>query len=220
MTDRRTTGPGTVTTIIPVTPAREAKTRLADVLDDHARADLARSLLVHTLAVARAVGDVLVVSHSARMRDLATDHGATPVVEEGADLDAAVSQGLARAAADGADTAMVLPADLPRVTIADLVGLLAVAPDGPGVVVVPCQRDDGTNALLLRPPDAIAPRFGPDSAARHIAAARRAGLATTVHRSDAFVDLDLPEDWRRHGTAVVDQNQAMPPSMDSGTADT
>ncbi len=210
MTDDRPATP--VTTIIPARPARGAKSRLAEVLDDRARADLARTLLVHTVTVARAVGDVLVVSSSRRMRDLAAANGATPVVEEGTGLDAAVSQGLARASADGVGTALVLPADLPRLAVADLVELLALVPDGPGVVVVPCQREDGTNALVVRPPDAITPRYGPASSARHVTAAQRAGLATTVHRSSGFVDLDLPEDWRRHGIAVAGRGQAGDPA--------
>jgi coenzyme F420-0:L-glutamate ligase/coenzyme F420-1:gamma-L-glutamate ligase len=62
-------------------------------------------------------------------------------------------------------------------------------------VVIAAARDGGTNALLLSPPDAIAFRFGPGSAARHEAAARASGKSVErlllPHLSR---DLDRPED--------------------------
>lgn len=190
-----------IATVVPVKPAHHAKTRLAPVLSEHERAELVRALLVRTVRVARTLGPVAVVSRSARMRRLATDEHATALVEEGDDLDAAVRQGLAWASRR-ADTALVLPADLAAVTSHDLVVLARALGDDqrPRVAVVPCQRDEGTNALLVRPPRAILPAFGPGSFARHVSAAEAAGLDVVVHRSDAFVDLDLPEDWRRHGS--------------------
>ena len=45
--------------------------------------------------------------------------------------------------------------------------------DGAGVVIVPDRHGTGTNALLLTPPDVIAPAFGPGSFARHAARAAR-----------------------------------------------
>ena len=44
------------------------------------------------------------------------------------------------------------------------------------VTVVPDRHGTGTNALLLAPPDAIAPAFGPGSRERHAERAERAGL--------------------------------------------
>ncbi|HST41030.1 MAG TPA: hypothetical protein VLK58_16060, partial [Conexibacter sp.] len=53
----------------------------------------------------------------------------------------------------------------------------------------------GTNALLLSPPDAIAPAFGAGSCARHVAAARRAGATCRVLRLPSIaLDLDTPDD--------------------------
>ena len=48
---------------------------------------------------------------------------------------------------------------------------------GPEVVIVPDRHGTGTNGLLLAPPDAIAPSFGPGSCERHRALARAAGVA-------------------------------------------
>ncbi len=186
-----------ITTVVPVAPAREAKTRLAAVLDDAGRADLARDLLAHTIAAARPLGPVLVVSRSARMRDLATSLDAQAVVEQGAGLNAAVAQGLAVVTARGG-TALVLPSDLPRVTTADLREVVAAgAAHDRTVVVVPCQREDGTNALLLRPPDILDPAFGPASHQRHVQAAGAAGIPVVVHHAPGLADLDTPADLTR-----------------------
>jgi 2-phospho-L-lactate guanylyltransferase len=192
-----------IATVVPVKPSREAKSRLAPVLSASERATLTRDLLVRTVQVARTLGPVVVVSRSPRMRNLATRHGATALSEDGHDLNEAVGQGLAWAATR-AEAALVLPADLPMVTARDLEELAAVpSPPSGGEVVVPCQRGEGTNALLLRPPGAIAPRFGRASLARHVAAADAAGLACTVHHAAGMVDLDVPDDWLRHGTTIA-----------------
>lgn len=186
-----------IATVVPVKPATGAKRRLAPVLTDTERTALARRLLTRTVTVAAGLGPVVVVSRSARMRARARRAGATTLVEDGEDLDTAVAQGLARLTADGWDRALVLPADLPHLRLVDLDGLLAAARGAgdPDAVVVPCQREEGTNALLLRPPAVLAPAFGPGSFARHVDRARAAGLQVAVHRSPGFGDLDVPADW-------------------------
>lgn len=193
-----------ITTIIPVAPGSESKTRLAPILDASQRADLARSMLVRTIGVARALGPVVVVSRSPRMLDLARTHDAEPVREptdrsrhDGlTPLNAAVMKGLDRVAEDA--TALVLPSDLPVVTEDDLRALVAAAGTRRRVVVlVPCQRGEGTNALLVRPPGQLVPHFGPDSFSAHATAAGAAGLAVVVHRAPALSDLDTPGDHAR-----------------------
>ena len=64
-----------------------------------------------------------------------------------------------------------------------------------GVVVVPDRHGTGTNALVLSPPDAIEPSFGPDSLARHVAAAEAAGVPSGSRRCPALaLDVDTPDD--------------------------
>ncbi len=63
------------------------------------------------------------------------------------------------------------------------------------MTVVPDRHGTGTNALLLSPPDAIGPAFGPDSCARHADRARRLGHELAVERLDSLaLDLDTPDD--------------------------
>ena len=57
----------------------------------------------------------------------------------------------------------------------------------PGVTIVPDRHGTGTNALLLAPPDAIDPSFGPGSFARHRLAAEAAG-ADVRRRAAAVAD--------------------------------
>lgn len=190
-----------IVTVVPVAPAATAKTRLAGVLDDTSRRDLARRLLVRTVAAARPLGPVLIVSRSARMRSLAKRSGAEAAIEDRPDLNAAVAQGLA-VAGQRTDTALVLPSDLPRVTtehLRDFVSSAAGPSDTPVVVVAPCQRSEGTNALLLRPPSIVVPRFGANSLRAHVAGAEAAGVRVVVHCSPGLVDLDTPADLLSFG---------------------
>jgi 2-phospho-L-lactate guanylyltransferase len=79
-------------------------------------------------------------------------------------------------------------------TAEDLDELFKLVPTGNGMVIAP-SHDGGTNALLLRPPQAIAYAFGEDSFARHRAMAAAAELAChTYHSSTLALDIDHPED--------------------------
>ena len=70
-----------------------------------------------------------------------------------------------------------MPGDCPALSPAELQELLdGAARPGREVVIVPDRHGTGTNGLLLAPPDAIAPSFGPGSFERHRAlVAGRAG---------------------------------------------
>ena len=91
-------------------------------------------------------------------------------------MNAAVEIGLAEAARSGAEAALVLTADLPLASAGEIEAALAAAGPPGSVLLVPSRDGTGTNAMLLRPPTAMRPALGPDSRARHLARARRAGL--------------------------------------------
>jgi 2-phospho-L-lactate guanylyltransferase len=192
-----------VVTVVPVAPPERAKQRLAPVLSAADRAALARTLLDRTIEVGLGIGRVVVVSRSREVLARARAAGATGVAEDGRTLDDAVAQGQRWAAARAA-TVMVLPGDLPRVTTRALGDLLAHAEGHDrAVVVAPCQRRDGTNAMLLRPPLVLAPAYGPGSAARHLAAGRAAGAHVVEVADTRFVDLDTPDDLVHFGDDVA-----------------
>ncbi len=186
--------------LVPVKPFAESKSRLAPPLDAAARAALSHDLLRRLLMCARDAdlfAGILVVSRDPVVRDCAAAWGAQPLVEEAADLNAALEQARRAAIAQGAQAVMVLPADLPLVTSDALQALAAAAPAGPSIVIAPSSTG-GTNALLLHPANALPFAYGGESCARHCALAEAIGLDIVVQHAPALAfDVDLPDDLRR-----------------------
>lgn len=113
-------------------------------------------------------------------------------------LNAALEQATHFAASRGATAVLILPADLPLVTLADVERLWRDSQQlysARAMVIAPDSRGTGTNALLVRPPGALRYEFGPGSFQRHCDQARQLGIAWHVHRSTRLgLDVDLPSD--------------------------
>lgn len=184
--------------LAPVKPLAEAKSRLAPVLGMADRSALARRLLERTLALAQQSSlfdHILVVSRDPLVWEIARAAGADALPELRGDLNSALQQGACHAWRQGAHRALIVPADLPLLRLEDILALCALGEEGNGLVIGPAQ-DGGTNALYLRLPPALPFCFGEDSFARHLAAARAAGLIVQVYDSPTLrFDLDLPEHW-------------------------
>jgi 2-phospho-L-lactate guanylyltransferase len=103
---------------------------------------------------------------------------------------AAAERGIEAALALGAERVLLVPGDCPALDPAEVGGLLA--DPQPGTVIVPDRHGTGTNALLLAPPTAIAPAFGPGSFARHRALAGEA--ARVAELPSLGLDVDTPGD--------------------------
>jgi 2-phospho-L-lactate guanylyltransferase len=189
----------TVRIIVPHRGLAAAKSRLAPVLDDAEREALARRLLERVLSVAReACADVVVITPSAALERLVAAAGARLAVQHGMGLNAGLEQARREALADGVDTLLVLHGDLPNLQADDVTALLEAVPQPIGVTIAPDRAGRGTNGLALRPPDAIAFRFGIGSLAAHRAAAMAAGVALVeVQRPGLAFDLDTPADLAR-----------------------
>ena len=94
---------------------------------------------------------------------------------------------------------MILPADLPLVTPEDLRGMIALGQDNQTVVIATDQHDDGTNAMLIRPPGLIPYAYGPGSFHRHIELAQEAGATVKIFHSDRLaLDIDVPADLEEY----------------------
>ena len=190
--------------IVPVKSLGAAKRRLSPVLPPDARARLMLTMLedvlgalVHVTGVARAI----VVTPDARVADVARRSGAEIVREARAcGLNAAVRAGIAHGRAHGAARALVLPADVPLATPAEVASVLESAGEAgrARVTLVPSGDGAGTNALLLDPPDALDPSFGPGSFVRHLASAVARRLDTQVLQPPGLgADIDEPRDLAR-----------------------
>jgi 2-phospho-L-lactate/phosphoenolpyruvate guanylyltransferase len=186
-----------ILTIVPVKPLHLAKARLAGILTAPERRALVLAMLgdvLATLQATAAVYDTIVISRDAAALDLAVEYGATPLIDQAADLNSALTQAAAFAEQSGATGVLALPADLPLITPAEITGLIATGIEGGGIALAP-SRDGGTNGLY-RPAGAALPfLFGVGSLARHMAAAHERGLATRLfHAPGLELDIDQPDD--------------------------
>jgi 2-phospho-L-lactate/phosphoenolpyruvate guanylyltransferase len=185
--------------VIPVKPLDGALGRLGGVLRPAERATLQLAMLGDVLSACREapLAGTLVVTADPRAAERARAQGARvlPDHRPPRGMNAAVARGLRAAAARGAERALVLMADLPLARGEDLAAMLAAAPPGPSALLVPSREGTGTNALLLAPPEALAPALGPGSLARHRAQAEARGLpAPLLARPGLALDVDTPED--------------------------
>ncbi len=184
--------------MLPVKRFAAAKQRLASGIDDERREALVAAMLedvLEAIGEARSLTQTIVVSGDPRGQKLAAAAGAA-VVPDPADEGhvTAAAAGIARAEADGADCVVLLPGDCPLLDPRELDRLLIGLPS-PYVAIVPDRHGSGTNALVLHPPGAIEPAFGEGSCARHVAAARDAGVAFAVEElASLALDLDTPAD--------------------------
>jgi len=187
--------------LIPVKNLSAAKQRLAAVLDQPARTELAQAMLqdvVATLAAwARRPACALVTSDPFAIElakqydfeiipDLANP-GETGAIEMATRL--CVERGL--------DSTLVIPADIPLIQASELDQILEHAPDE-GSLLVPAADGRGTNAAFRRPANLFPLRFGNDSFKPHLAAAQATGKPCIVLQLPGIaIDVDNPEDLQR-----------------------
>ena len=189
--------PTRIAAIIPAGTLEGAKTRLGGTLDAEERQDLAERLLTRTVLAALAaegIDDVLVVSPDREVLRHAASLGARTLRQRSVGLNAGLDEGRLDVVAGGAEAILVLPIDLPFVTteaVAAVLGPLGAVAD---VVLVADRHGNGTNALVLRPPDAIAFAFGPGSRHAHRAAAEAVGARYVEVEGPLAFDLDTPDD--------------------------
>lgn len=186
------------TAVLPVKRFALAKRRLAAGIDNGRREALIEAMLgdvLEAIGEARAIERTIVVSEEPRAADLAIAHDAAVLPDPSdAGHSQAAGEGVAWAKELGAECVVLLPGDCPLLEPRELDRLLTGVPS-PYVAVVPDRHGTGTNALVLAPPDAIRPAFGEGSRARHVAAAREAGVPYGVEELPSLaLDLDTPAD--------------------------
>lgn len=199
---------GRTVVVVPVKGFGAAKGRLGDALAPDDRAALARRLATGVIEAAAPL-PVLVVTDDDDVDRLAVELGADVVRQREPGLNAAVTEGVAAAAAAGYDRVVVAHADLPRpeglpsvVAHADLPRPAGLAAAGATascasdvVVLVPDRHGDGTNVLVVPTDAGFRFAYGPGSAVAHRAEAERLGLTVeVVVDADLGWDVDTPAD--------------------------
>jgi 2-phospho-L-lactate/phosphoenolpyruvate guanylyltransferase len=183
--------------ILPVKHFAQAKRRLGESVAGELRDDLARAMVDDVLVALGETASIqrtIVVTREDSVAAAAREIGALTVEDTAeASQSAAVALGVARALADGFERVLCIPGDCPALDPAELDALLHGS--ACEVVIVPDRHGTGTNGLLLAPPNAIPPSFGPGSRERHTALALAAGVACRIEQPPSLLlDIDTGDD--------------------------
>jgi 2-phospho-L-lactate guanylyltransferase len=198
--------------ILPVKSFGAAKQRLAPALGSGSRQALAQAMFTDVLTSLRRVPglDSVAVVTADPVADAAARGERVMVLRDTARAgqSAAASIGISFARAEGFERALLVPGDTPLLDPGEVAELLA---SGRPVSIVPDRHGTGTNALLLAPPDAIWPSFGPGSRERHVAAAEAAGLAYAVEAVPTLMlDVDTASDLTALRAALASRRGQAP----------
>jgi 2-phospho-L-lactate guanylyltransferase len=179
--------------LVPVKARHAGKQRLRAALAPAQRAQLVRRMLDDVLATLGACPQIhgtLVMSPERDALALAT-----PLLHDpAAEMNAALSVGLAALAQRGATCVAIIAADLPLLEPAEVADLVTAA-RSTAVALAPDARGTGTNAVCLTLPSAFRLHFGHSSFALHQAEAASHGMtAVTVARAGLGFDVDEAAD--------------------------
>jgi len=194
--------PGEVWAIIPVKETQGAKQRLSPVLPAPLRQALALAMLEDVLAAVAGVsglGGAILVTVDPQAEMLARRYGTATLADGAHDgHTGAVNAGARYLVAQGRQTLLTLPGDLPLVTAAEIEQLIEAHGPAPAFTIAPAHDDLGSNAILMSPPQAVPLRFGEDSFFPHLAAARAKGIEPRIMRLPGVAfDIDNPQDLQQ-----------------------
>jgi 2-phospho-L-lactate guanylyltransferase len=100
--------------------------------------------------------------------------------------------------AEGVPAFLTLPGDIPAAKAMEIEAIIQAANAAPAFIIAPAHDEQGSNAILMSPPDAVKLRFGEDSYFPHLAAARAAGITPHILPLPGIaMDIDHPADIRR-----------------------
>lgn len=187
--------------LVPVKNTATAKQRLASVLDQPSRTQLAQAMLhdvltaVHRWSNRPAVGIVTGDPYAAK---LAEEFKFEVIPDPNNPGETGAIEMATRICVErGEESTLVIPADIPLIEPWELEEIFKHAPDS-GTVLVPAGDGRGTNAALRRPADLFPLRFGNDSFKPHHAAAQATGKPCIVLQLPGIaVDVDNPSDLQQ-----------------------
>lgn len=188
-----------VCAILALKPFDDAKERLATGLDPASRRMLARAMATDVLAAlprCERLAEIIVVSAEPSIGELVSERIAAVLHDDRTSHSDAAGLGIAWAIEHDCDAALLVPGDCPLIDPDEIDALIErCTTDSVTVAVIPDRMGTGTNALLLTPPDAIAPAFGQGSRERHLEIGRAAGRTTAaVDVPTLALDIDTHDD--------------------------
>ena len=187
--------------LIPVKSLANAKQRLASVLDQPTRTQLAQAMLFDVLEalgtwanrpeVSIVTSDPFALELARRFRFQIIADNANRSETDAIEMATRFCEGR------GVDSTLVIPADIPLIQAGEVEKILESAPSE-GSVLVPAADGRGTNAAWRRPAGLFPLRFGNDSFKPHLAAARATQKPCVVLSLPGIaLDIDNPSDLRR-----------------------
>jgi 2-phospho-L-lactate guanylyltransferase len=185
--------------LLPVKNLANAKQRLAQVLDQQARTELAQAMLsdvMETLAAYAGNGVSLATSDPFAVA-MAGQYGFEIIRDESnlSETDA-IEMATRVCESRGVESTLVIPGDIPLIEAADIRAIYDSSPQT-GSVLVPSADKRGTNAVLRKPAALFPLRFGNDSFMPHLAAAISTNKSCVVLSLPRIaLDIDTPEDLR------------------------
>jgi 2-phospho-L-lactate/phosphoenolpyruvate guanylyltransferase len=184
--------------LVPVKNLGNAKQRLASVLDQRARTELAQAMLhdvLDALAMCSERLQVSLVTSDPFAVDLAQEFNfeVIPDLANQSETDA-IEMATNVCELRGAESTLVIPADIPLIQPSEVAAILQAALEE-GSVLVPAADGRGTNAIFRRPAALFPLRFGNDSFRPHLAAARASGKTCVLLALPGIaLDIDNPAD--------------------------
>jgi 2-phospho-L-lactate/phosphoenolpyruvate guanylyltransferase len=203
--------------ILPMKSFGAAKRRLVPALDADSRRALAHAMFADVLGSLRRVPglDSVAVVTGDPLADAAARGERVPVLRDPAQAgqSAATTIGISYALAEGFERVLLVPGDTPLLDPGEVAALLRVRRP---ISIVPDRHRTGTNALVLAPPDAIAPSFGPGSLERHVAAAAAAGVTSAVEEVPTLMlDVDTGSDLSALIAALAERSGRAPSTREA-----
>ncbi len=186
--------------VIPVKTLNESKQRLSSVFNPQERRQL-------TLAMLNDVLNALKGSKIKKTVISATDPEVHQIAEKLSiayfspsqdGLNQAIDQATTWCIKDGADSVLVLPADLPFLTIQEINQVINIGSAESSLIVICPSWDLGTNALFQKSTKQISAHFGPNSFIEHTRQAYCNSVSVWIHFSPGFsTDIDSEKDLRK-----------------------
>lgn len=184
--------------LIPVKELLKSKKRLSTVLTLEERRDFVLSMLEDVLVATRSsvLHQTVVVGLDLLVQHFAERFGASFLFEAGRGLNESLKYATDWCIEKGAEALLILPVDIPLIVREDINEIVLLSSKKTSIVISP-SKDDGTNALMRRPPNVIKTCFGSESFEKHVKEASGKGVSARIYQSPrVFLDVDSVQDLK------------------------
>lgn len=155
-----------VVAVVPIKNLKLAKSRLSNILAEGERQELVLAMFDDVLVSLREspfIDKIFLVADK-YFNPIADVQTITEIKNRG--YDEAIIEALKDSRVNQAQAMLILPADLPLVSTDELDTLIRDQEDG-SIRIAGARDQDGTNALVMKPPSLLATSFGVGSFERH-----------------------------------------------------